>query len=112
MTNFVNLHPFVEGFAKTVAEKWEGLTKEEEGKNYFTTPQFFNMYKMCWFLTSETKVLNLQGELLHGKDKIIAGERALHRSLTMQPCEGPCSYVVTYEYPALFLDMTYKVVSV
>ena len=69
MKTFGDFHPFVQGYVKTVMEKTTSppLTPREMQVICYTTPQFFNRYVMCWFVTSETKVLADDGSLLRGE---------------------------------------------
>ena len=72
MKYFGDFHPYVQGFLKTISEKDKSCCDSSEIPfSTMTTPQFFNKYAMCWFVTSETKVLGVNGMVLYDKDEIV-----------------------------------------
>ena len=112
MKNFGDLHPYVQGFIKTVSEKEDNSCDGSEVPfGTMTTPQFFNKYVMCWFVTSETKVLGVNGMVLHGETEIVQGQHLFPPALSLSTSHGPSKYVVVSGDAAFFSDALYKIVT-
>ena len=110
MRYYGDLHPNIQGFMKTLMQKNNEDATESTSES-LTTPQFFNRYVLCWFITSETKVLTVNGSLLHGVEEIMNGQSLLHASLRIQGCEGPVPNMITCDDPIFFSDSLYKMCS-
>ena len=69
MKVFGDSHPLIQRFLKTVLPKSSNQpsTTNYMGKK-FTTPEFFNLYSMAWFVTGETQVQLYDGTILQGED--------------------------------------------
>ena len=112
MNNFGDLHPYVQGFLKTVSEKDKSSCDGSEILfGTMTTPQFFNKYVMCWFVISETKALVVNGMVLHGEEVMVQGEQLFPPALTLCSFPGPSKYIVLSGDPTFFSDTLYKIVS-
>ena len=76
----------------------------------FTTPILFNQYTMAWFVTDETKVLSVDGDILHGKKEIVDGYCKLPPSLNLIPTHGPCKFKFYTNNSVFSSESVYKIV--
>ena len=103
------IHPNVQGAIKTVVNQDNNTAPIGFGSH--TTPQFFNSYEMIWFLTPESRVMSVDGDLLHGEQDILRGVASLPAALEIRTLGGPAPHGIGTGTADFFSDAVYKLVS-
>ena len=95
MRYYGGIHLDIQEFIKTVVNKRGGPIEDSSFNGVHNTPSFFNLFEMMWFVTAYSRVMRLEGILLHGKDQILRGFENTQDALYLREIDGPARLFTT-----------------